>query len=112
MYLLYIDESGTVRDPNQKHFVLAGIAVFERQCYWISNEMDKIAARFNPADHNSVELHGNQMYRGKKFWRQFPKEMRHQAFRDCLNILSTSHPSNRIFACVINKDLVSPKDPV
>jgi hypothetical protein len=112
MHLLYVDESGSVRDPQQKHFVLAGIAVFERQSYWISTEMDKIAARFDPADHNSVELHGNPMYGGKKFWRQFPKEIRHQAIKDCLGILASSHPSNRVFACVINKSLVSPNDPV
>ena len=26
MYLLYADESGSVDDPNQLHFILAGIA--------------------------------------------------------------------------------------
>ena len=33
MYLLYLDGSGSVRNPNERHFVLAGIAVFERQIY-------------------------------------------------------------------------------
>ena len=27
MYLLYLDESGSVMNPNERHFVLAGIAV-------------------------------------------------------------------------------------
>ena len=112
MHLLYLDESGTVNDLQQKHFVLAGFAIFERQSFWISNEMDKIAARFNPADPTSVELHGNPMYGGKKFWRQFTKEMRHEAIVDCLKLFASSHPSNRIFACVINKSIVMPKDPV
>lgn len=112
MHLLYVDESGSVRDPNQKHFVLAGIAVFERQSFWISNEMDKIAARFNPENHNSVELHGNPMFGGKKFWRRFPKEMRHQAIKDCLQLISDSHSSNRVFVCVLNKSLVYPHNPI
>lgn len=86
--------------------------MFERQGYWISYEMDKVASRFDPANPNSVELHGNPMYGGKKFWRQFPKDMRHNAIRDCLHIFSRSHPSNRIFACVVDKKIVSPKDPV
>jgi hypothetical protein len=81
MHLLYLDESVTVNDSNQKYFVLAGVSVFERQSYWISSELDKIASRFNPADYQSVELHGNPMFGGKKFWRQFSKEMRHQGIR-------------------------------
>lgn len=112
MYLLYADESGSVGDPKQKFFVLAGVCVFERQSFWISSELDKIASRFDPANPNSVELHGNPMYGGKKFWRQFPKEMRHQAIRDSLSVLAASHPSNRIFVCAVEKSLISPHDPV
>ncbi|MBL0911866.1 MAG: DUF3800 domain-containing protein [Bacteroidia bacterium] len=112
MYLLYLDESGAVNDPNQKYFVLAGIALFERQGFWIASEMDKIAARFHPADPNAVELHGNPMYGGRKMWRQFPKETRHEAIKDCLKIIASSHPSNRIFACVIDKERIFPDDPV
>jgi hypothetical protein len=112
MHLLYLDESGTVNDSNQKYFVLAGVSVFERQSYWISSELDKIASRFNPADYQSVELHGNPMFGGKKFWRQFSKEMRHQAIKDSLSILASSHPSNRVFACIVNKESIHPNDPV
>lgn len=112
MYLLYCDESGTVSDPVQQHFVLAGISLFERQNFWIASELDKIAARFNPADPNSVELHGNPMFQGKGFWRQFPTDVRIQAMQEALLILAASHKSNRIFACIIRKTLASPRDPV
>lgn len=112
MHLLYCDESGTVSDPLQQHFVLAGISLFERQNFWIASELDKIAASFNPADPNSVELHGNPMFQGKGFWRQFPTERRIQALKDSLAVLAASHKSNRIFACIVKKALVSPKDPV
>lgn len=30
MHLLYIDGSGTVKNPNETYFILAGVAVFER----------------------------------------------------------------------------------
>ena len=112
MYLLYIDESGSVGDSHQRYFVLAGISIFERQGYWISSELNRIAARFNPANPQSVELHGNPMFGGKKFWRQFDRESRFQAIEDALKVFSSSHRSNRIFACVIDKSLVSPTDPV
>lgn len=110
--MLYCDESGTISDPAQNHFVLAGISLFERQNFWIASELDLIAARFNPADPASVELHGNHMFQGKGFWRQFPTDDRIQAIQDSLSVLSRSNVSNRVFACIINKVVASPKDPI
>lgn len=43
MHLLYVDESGTVSDPNQKHFVLSGISIPEKKTYWVEQDMNKIA---------------------------------------------------------------------
>jgi hypothetical protein len=111
MYLLYADESGTVQDASQQYFVLAGFCVFERQCYWLGEELEKIAARFDAADTASVELHGSPMLSGKKKWRHYPKEQREQAIQDALRLIN-SHPSNRVFASVIRKAAVSPNDPV
>jgi hypothetical protein len=112
MHMLYCDESGTVNDPAQRHFVLAGVSLFERQNFWIASELDRIAARFNPADPASVELHGNPMFQGKGIWRKFPTDVRVQAMKDCLSVLANSEKSNRVFACIIEKTLLSPKDPV
>ncbi len=86
--------------------------MFERQGYWIAQELDKIAARFNPADPASVELHGNPMNGGKGIFRRFPKEDRLIAIGDALKIFLASHPSNRLFASVVKKAAVSPADPV
>jgi Protein of unknown function (DUF3800) len=112
MYLLYADESGTSSDPKQVHFVLAGICVFERQSFWLSNELESIAARFNPGDPGSIELHGNPMFGGKKYWRQFPKEMRITAIKDALTAIKDSRIVNPLFGCVVRKSLLSLKDPV
>jgi Protein of unknown function (DUF3800) len=112
IYLLYVDESGTTHDPDQQYFVLAGFCVFERQGYWISNQLDQIAARFDPADPATVELHGSPMFGGRGRWRSHPKEERHQAIEDALRVFLQSHPTNRLFASVIKKSVVSPRDPV
>jgi len=112
MYLLYADESGNVHDAKQQMFVLAGCCVFERQGFHIAFELDKIAARFDAADPASVELHGSPMHGGRGIFRRFPKEERLQAIEDALKVFSTSHPSNRLFASVVNKAKVSPIDPV
>lgn len=112
MYLLYSNESGSANDAAQQYFVLAGVCLFERQGFFIANELDQITARFNPADAKTVELHGNPMFTGKKFWRQFPKGEGVQAMKDALNVLDASHSGNRVFACIINKEKASPRDAV
>lgn len=112
MYLLYADESGTSSDAGQEYFVLAGLCLFERQGFWIGQELDKIASRFDPADPSSVELHGNPMKSGKGIFRRFPKEDRINAIIDALAVLKRSHPSNRVFAAAVRKSVISPDDPV
>lgn len=112
MHLLYIDDSGSVADTSQKFFVLAGVSVFERQGHWLSEKLDQIAARFNPADPGAVELHGSPMLTGAKQWRSVPRGDRLQAYRDALAVLSASHTSNRVFAVAVCKAAVSPRDPV
>lgn len=64
MYLLYLDESGSVRSPNERHFILAGMAVFERPIYYLINSVDAYVARFASA--GDGELHANVMARGKE----------------------------------------------
>lgn len=112
MYLLYVDDSGATDDPNLDHFVLSGIAVFERQVYWLSQELNKIASRFDEADPNAIELHGNPMIQGNKGWRAYPREERHKAISDALGALCQTHPDNRIFAVVVEKNSVKQGDAV
>lgn len=110
LFLLYADESGSPTDPDQHHFVLAGISVFERKAHWLSLELDNIAARFSPLDPDVVELHGNPMLSGRGFWRQFPKADRFNAIKDALRLIDGRH--YRVFASVVNKSAISPDDPI
>jgi len=112
MYLLYADESGHARDASQQYFVLAGFCIFERQGFWLAQELDKIAERFDPADPSSVELHGNPMKTGKGIFRRFPQAVRIQAMKDALKIFASSHKTNRLFAVALKKQKLSPDDPV
>lgn len=112
MYLLYVDESGHSADPLQTYFVLAGVSVFERQSWWIGSELDKIAARFDPATSYSVELHGSPMLQGRDGWKQYPRDKREQAMLDALSAFTASHPNNKAFGVVVNKQAISPADPV
>lgn len=110
MYLLYADESGSPGGSEQKHFVLAGFTVFERQAHWLSLELDKIAAQFNPHEPETVELHASPMFAGRKFWRNIPKDDRLKGIKDALSLIDGKR--YRIIASVVRKSAISPQDPV
>lgn len=112
MYLLYADESGSAADPNLQYFVMAGVCLFERQGHWISQRLDAIAARFDPADPASVELHGSPMRQGRDFWKSFSVPDRVQAIKDALQALASSNRDNRIFVVSVRRAAISPEDPV
>ena len=67
MHILYLDESGSLPDPNQDYFVLAGVAVFERGIYHLVKAVDDLVASWNLLpDPASVEIHGSPMYQGRQ----------------------------------------------
>jgi len=109
LHLLYADESGNVADPNQRFFVLSGFSTFERNGFWLSSHLDRIASRFDPANPNSIELHGNPMLGGKGIWHRIPLQERIDAIQEALEVFAGSNSSNRIFACVVLKT-AAPKD--
>ena len=106
MYLLYVDESGSIDDPNSNYLVLAGISVYERQTHWLETHVTNIAARFNPAHPEEVELHAGPMRSGKDGWTGFPAQARVQAVTDVLALLGDPQMKVRVFAAVIEKTLL------
>ena len=78
MFLLYLDESGDPKNVSENHFVLAGIAVFERKSYWITNQLDAIeASLFAQGSTSPTEFHASEIARGRKPpWDQLHPEQR------------------------------------
>ncbi|MGY4697415.1 DUF3800 domain-containing protein [Xylella fastidiosa subsp. sandyi] len=111
MYLLYLDESGSVPDPNQQYFVLAGVSVFERDAHWIEQQLNSVLSRFT-SDTYSLELHGSPMRTGSGSWRSYSKDARLEAIRDALRlgVLERSSSNVRLFGAVIKKSSVSGQD--
>ena len=69
MHLLYLDDAGSPSNPAEKHFILAGIAVFERQAHWLQTGLDGLAETLGRGDPSHVEFHGNTMLAGRGRWR-------------------------------------------
>lgn len=112
MYLLYVDDSGSATDAKQEFFVLGGVAVFERQVHWMGLELDKVAARFDPANPRLVELHGSPMLGGRREWASVPPADRVQAIKDGLQVLATSMRSTAAFCVAVKKSTIPAIDPV
>jgi hypothetical protein len=111
MYILYLDDSGSVRNASDKHIVLAGVAVFERQSHWFSNRLDEVAGQFWPISPVSLEFRGSSIHSGREHWRGLEKQVRLDAFARALSILGTSRHAH-LFAAVVHKAAVSPDDPM
>jgi len=110
LHLLYVDDSGSPTNPEDEVFVLGGFSIFERQAYWLEKRIDNIAARFDPAEPRSIELHGSPMHNGRNFWRSIPFADRQQAVLDALATAS-SHDSVRMFIVVVDLKTCT-EDPV
>lgn len=113
MYLLYLDGSGSVRNPNESHFVLAGIAVFERQIYHLISHSDEFVPSLDLGDPHEIELHGSVMANGRKSpWKGLRRSERLELIQRSLALISNAHRSVRAFAVVVDKRAGLVADPV
>ena len=114
VHLLYLDDSGSVPNVNEKYFVLAGLSIFEAQADWFTRELDKLAESVDPADPGGVEFHASAMYaRRSAPWNKMSREEAHGVTKALLQIVATSYDTARVFACAVEKASVpSGGDPV
>jgi hypothetical protein len=102
LYLLYVDDSGSVDDKKCEHCVLAGFAVYETKTFWIERAINNIVAKYLPT-YPDIEVHGSPMRSGKKEWRGIPAATRQAIIMDILNLIPPDH-GIRLFASVIAKN--------
>ena len=109
MHLLYLDDSGSVQNPADRHVILAGVSVFERQPHWLSRELDYIAAALWPDNPQGLEFRGADIRGGKRHWRGIARDDREAAYRSALSVLARS-AHVRLFAVAVHKDAAAPAD--
>ena len=113
MYLLYLDGSGSVQNPTEGHFVLAGICVFERQIYHLITETDKFVSSLNLGAVHDIELHGSVIANGKKRpWKGMGRKERLKVIDLGLGLLRDAHWGVRAFAVAVDKHAKPLSDPV
>lgn len=113
MHLFYIDESGSVADPAQKYFILAGVSIFERKTHWVEQELNKIALEFSSSEPHLIELHGSPMRSGREGWKAYSLTSRLEAIKNSLAVIAKNYPKGvRLFGAVVKKDCLVGQDPV
>ena len=50
MYLLYLDDSGSSKNPKERHLVLGGLSLAEAQIHWVTQRLDELAQSIDPND--------------------------------------------------------------
>jgi Protein of unknown function (DUF3800) len=113
VHLLYLDDAGSAKNPNEQYLILGGVAVYEAQAHWITTELDSLAASLHPTNPNSVEFHASEIFSGRSVpWDGLIREQRKEVIRNVLRVLTRSYDTCKAFACAIHKDSFPGKDPM
>ena len=113
MYILYVDDAGSVGNHSERHFILAGIALFERHIEHLERTLNYLAVQTGLSDPATLEFHGNQMLPGSKRWRAVRGELdRRKIIRTALGATAALRGKWALFGVVVNKAAISPRDPV
>jgi hypothetical protein len=122
MYLLYVDESGDPLNPEDQNFVLAGISIFERQTYWLSQQMDALETEiFGPTPGpgesspfpRPVEFHASLIHsRSSPPWDSRNREQSSEVLKRMATLITDCHETCALFAIVVHRPSYPDEDPV
>jgi len=102
MYLLYLDESGNESDAADRHFVLAGAAVFERNTYFLSRRLDELQTKHFPGL-PPVVFHASHIRAGSGFWRKIEEAKKSAILEELSQIIAQAADGMALFAAIVEK---------
>ena len=116
MYLMYLDDSGSVNNKKEKNFVLSGVVLPENNLFWINKRMNDLAMQICPQAPETVEFHASEIYSpfGKEPWESMSREQRIATQKTVLEIVNSECQKSEacIFAAVVNKNDFVGSDPM
>ena len=114
MYILYLDDSGSVHNANEEYFVLGGVAVPEQSIRWLSHQIELLAQQIDPANSELVEFHAAEIFGGRTtYWKSITdKQQRINIIKNVLGVMGKAYPDITTFACAVHKKSYLTKDPV
>ena len=114
MHLLYLDDSGSPGNANEKNFVLGGFIVHEKKLYWINKRLDDLAAKYGQGQGDTVEFHASDIAGGRKApWDSIKvKQERIEIIKGVLAVAADDRNDIKILACAVEKNATNKGDPV
>lgn len=103
VYILYVDESGNESNPDDRHFVLAGLAVFERQAFYLASALERLQTD-HLAGYEPIPFHVSAMRARRGVWRSIPSTARDAVLAGVAErIARVRKPGLVLLAAVIEK---------
>jgi Protein of unknown function (DUF3800) len=113
MFLLYLDDAGSVGSASETHFILSGICVFERQVHYLTRKLDDLASTIYPQSPQDLEFHGSHILPGKGFWRSIKdRSARRAVLQNALSVATDLRGDWALFGVVVEKAALAGEDPV
>lgn len=109
VHLLYLDDAGSVGNPEERYFVLGGVCVFERQAYWLQRALDRVARAVG--NDENLELHGSAIHARRGPWRRLSKPAARDLICRALAAAGELRGDWRLFCVIVDKKQRSPEDP-
>jgi hypothetical protein len=98
MHLLYLDDSGTIGDPQTAHCLFAGFSIFETVTHWLEKEINDIATQYSLPP--NFEFHASHIKTGKKVWRRISRDTRNEILLSLCHVIKNRSRDIRLFASV------------
>lgn len=114
MYLLYLDDSGSINNSNEEYFVLGGVCVPETSVRWLNYEIEKLAIEIKPDNPRLIEFHASEIFSGRDgVWGEMKdKAARIGTIKKVLKVLDKAYSEIVAFACAVHKKSYPNQDPV
>ena len=111
MYILYLDDAGSVGNAADTHIVLAGVALFERQIHFLQESLDQLAAQIDAEEPLKLEFHASQIMAGRGRWRKVNDKAKLRGYLSAgLHCIDKVQGKWVLFGVVVEKAAVSPQD--
>lgn len=114
MYILYLDDSGSVHNLNEAYLVLGGVAVPEQSIRWLSHQVELLVQQIDPNNPEMVEFHAAEIFGGRTgYWKSITdKHKRIDIIKNVLGVMGKAYPDITTFACAVHKKSFPTTDPV
>ncbi len=114
MFLTYLDDAGSAKNPDEEYLVLGGLCVAEHQVNDLTHALEGLAAKYDAAAPDTVEFHASAIFTGKvKPWDLLKKpEQRREVLKEVLAIVKAAKMPACALACAVHKRSFPGRDPM